>query len=138
MALLSDLSSRVAIRRPGGALWNGDLGHAGSGAALKDVIRQQSQGFSRVAGVHRPPDRVPAVAACGEGNLVAKRAGTSSEGGEHGPTLVWLMTVVKEEESHVSTVSLLSRADIGVIPRLWPCRPDRIRRYPDGGGNDAH
>ena len=76
-------------------LWDLDLADAGDSGALGHVERQQPERVFFAAGLDRPPDRVPAGAARGQGRLVAKRAAVSFERGERHATLRRLVTMVQ-------------------------------------------
>ena len=58
---------------PASAITDLHLAHAGRGGALGDVVGKQSERLFAFA-ARRPPDRVAAGAARGEGRLVPKRA----------------------------------------------------------------
>src|SRR5215468_7650999 len=63
--------------------WDLNFADAGDAGALGHVERQQSERFVFGVGLHRPPDRVTAGAARGQGRPVAQRARVSLERGEH-------------------------------------------------------
>src|SRR5262249_28295531 len=96
--------------------WDLNLTDAADGGALGHVVRQQPERVLFAGGLHRPPDRVAAGAARGQGRLVAKRAVVSFERGEYHAALLRLVAVVEQVAGHEPTVPPCRRADIGGSP----------------------
>src|SRR5215472_17025559 len=71
--------SGVGEDRLGTPSWDLHLADLGDGGAFGHVERQQSERVVFAVGLHRPPDRVPASAARGQGRPVANRARVSLE-----------------------------------------------------------
>src|SRR5215472_2795299 len=86
--------------------WDLHLADLGDDGAFGHVERQQSERVVFAVGVDRPPDRVPAGAARGQGRLVAQRAVVAFERGEHHAALVRLVSVVQQVAGHEPTVPL--------------------------------
>src|SRR5690349_15587283 len=63
--------------------WDLNFADAGDGGACGHVERQQSERVFYAVGLDRPPDRVPAGTARGQGGPVAQRAVVAFERGEH-------------------------------------------------------
>src|SRR5215470_15033217 len=83
------------LARLGTISWDLDLTDAGDGGALGHKERQQSERVLFAADLHRPPDRVPAGAARGQGRPVAQGAVVSFERGEHHTAFVRIVAVVQ-------------------------------------------
>src|SRR5215467_5751077 len=66
--------SGVGGDRLGTPSWDLNFADVGDGGAFGHVVRQQSERVVFAAGLNRPPDRVPAGAARGQGRPVAQRA----------------------------------------------------------------
>src|SRR5215470_18530805 len=96
--------------------WDLDLADAGDGGALGHVVRQQPERICFAVGVDRPPDRVPAGAARGQGRAVAKRALVPFERDEHHAALVRLVAVVEQVAGHEPNLPSRGWADIGGSP----------------------
>src|SRR5215470_702381 len=84
--------------------WDLNLTHAGYGGALGHVEGQQPERVLFAVGLYRPPDRVPAGAARGQGRPVAERAVVSFERSEHHAALFRLVAVVEQVAGHEPNV----------------------------------
>jgi hypothetical protein len=93
----STVDERSIISRPsrGARSWDLHLADAADGRALGDVGGEQPERFGFALGFDRPPDRVSAGAARGEGWTVAKWALVSSERGEDDSALLRLVAVLE-------------------------------------------
>src|SRR4051794_4347399 len=93
-----------------------DVGHAHDCGAGGDIWREQAERVRFALGLDRPPDRVVAREARGDGGLMPEWADVASEGGEDDGALVRLVVVLEEELGHVASLASRGSADIGAPP----------------------